>query len=212
MLKLLPRVLTITEVVPEDLMVNAVLRLSSPSGFVNRYESEIVIDNQDDCKADSACCVTTGGINKQFDLYQNDTQYILYKVTEDDIVRQFELSIQAAVTSPSSQRQETLRIQPWQGTEVYVGNGKVSNTTASSSSANLNGTVTMGNIGVESYDIFQKRGMYEGHVFLLAQNSSDDEGECLRMEVKHCIEHHMCVAEAALFSDNTVLLSPCLMP
>lgn len=188
-------------------MVNAVLRLSSPSVFVNQYESETVIEEKGDCKDDSACCTTAGGIIKQFDLYQNDTQYIVYKVAEDDVVRQFELSIQAAVTTPSSRRQETLRIQPWQGTEVYAGNGKVSNTTASSSSANLNGTVTMGNIGAESYDIFQRRGPPQQdpetpglHVYLLAQNSSDDEGECLRMEVKHCIEQRICVSEPAVLS------------
>lgn len=169
-------------------MVNAVLRLSSPSVYVNQYESETVIGNIADCNDGSACC-KSGDTHKQFDLYQNDTQYIVYKVAEDDLVRQFELSIQAAITTPSSHRQETLRIQPWRGTEVFAGHGKVSNTTASSSSANLNGTVTMGNIGVESYDIFQKRGpppqnAEEGlHVFLLAQNSTDDEGEFLRMEV-----------------------------
>lgn len=187
-------------------MVNAVLRLSSPSVYVNQYESETILGNKTDCNDGSACC-TIGDTHKQFDLYENETQYIVYKVAEDDLVRQFELSIQAAVTSPSSHRQETLRIQPWRGTEVFAGNGKVSNTTTSSSSANLNGTVTMGNIGVESYDIFQKMGdppnnyAEEGlHVFLLAQNSTDDEGECLRMEVNHSIKQHVCVPEPAVLS------------
>lgn len=155
------------------------LHLSRPINRVNLYESEAFIDDVADCKENSACCETTDGQAKQFDLHQNDTQYVVYDVTVGQDVRQFELSLKATVTDPGSQNaksEEALSIQPWQSLDGADAT-QASSTTASATSTNLDGNVIMANIGVESYDIFDAEALGQ-HYYVLAQSSLDDEGEC----------------------------------
>ena len=178
------------------------LHLSPRSVHLNRYERNTVIDPEDvnDCNKvspqslRSACCLEDN-TGMRFDLYENDTQYVVYQVAVDNDVKQFELSVKATLRDPGSQQslsEETLSIQPWQSSDVITSiptdgctgwelcyNGPdVSNTTASAASANFSGTVIMGNIGVESYDIFSPD--FDSLFFyLLTQTSLEDEGERL---------------------------------
>ena len=181
------------------------LHLSPLSVHLNQYEGQTVIDPEDvnDCKAvseqstsiGSACCLKDN-TGMRFDLYENDTQYVVYQVAVDDDVRQFELSIKATLRDPGSQeslKEETLRIQPWQssdvtyttpldpkngckGWELCYSGPRVSNTTAVATTANFTSTVIMGNIGVETYNIFDDN---FDHIdfYVLTQTSLDDEGE-----------------------------------
>ena len=126
----------------------------------------------------------------QFDLYQNATKYVVYGVEVDADARQFELSINAALANASSGkslREETLNIQPWQSSDVTYatpeGGPEVSTTTASATSVNISGTVIMGNIGDEIYKIFS--GDLTPDFYDLVQTNLSDEGEWLRIKVKH---------------------------
>lgn len=165
------------------------LHLSPKSVHVNQYEGKALNEKPGDCQKNSSavCCPNDDGTAMQFDLYQNDTQYVVYNVEVGDDVRQFELSIQAALADPGSGMtlmKEILSIQPWQSYAAPDGDHELSNTTASATSTNLSGTVTMGNIGVESYNIFDV--ILDSYA--LTQTSLGDEGECLLIRMKRYIK------------------------
>ena len=141
--------------------------------YVNQYETQTFIDSVcPEPATGSVCCSRPDGNNTLFQLYKNDTPYILYQVTYDEpTVRQFELSIKAA--NKSTGEAIAISIEPWQSYPQVA--------SALDASTKIAGSVELSNIGKDVYTAFKivdfgdYGSLYRFNV--LTQSSLDEEGD-----------------------------------
>lgn len=173
--------------------------------YVNQYETQTFTDSdcsEPDATYSSVCCPNSDGNNTLFNLYQNVTQHVLYLVTPDNPVRQFEISIQAAHKSGGA---ITVSLQPWQSYPDVAN--------ALDPSTQIAGSVKLSNIGEDAYNVFVNRYTdYGGGFNVLTKTSLDDEGE--HALVKHS-EHNVLSCPAydmhTFFVSYVCAFGPCVL-